>query len=111
MLHFDQQWPASERELYLQRLPTSEDVDDLFDREHRWDWISLRRNPYSDAPFFIRISWTATALGAGSVLLTTSAELVNDVYQPLTPRHIAEPRTTVLLTPAGVFLMGDSLTE
>jgi hypothetical protein len=85
---------APRGELFLEHIPSAEDIRSLLDRSsaqiQQEVTLWTRMNPYSSASFYLRVGWTRVAIREGYMLVTTSADLVDRTGKPFTPPHSIE---------------------
>ncbi len=102
---------ASSGIFYLPEFPTPFAIALLVGLEHGGEDFQLQPNLYADVSYYIEVRWSLEKLNQQVVMLSAQAQVVNTAGVVLTPVHIVEPLTRVLMVGQSLRLLPSASVE
>lgn len=69
-----------------------------------------QESPYATRSYYVEVHWKVTVWGRDKYFFTSRAEIVDGAGVPLSPQHVVEPLTTVVVTKSAVELVSNPST-
>ena len=93
-------------------IPSVHSVEFLLDKTDgsRFDdWNpAMLRGPYSTGEFFVEVRWSLDRLDGTRSIVTTRAQLIDGLGEPIQPHHVIEPTIKVLVSASGYRVLSPS---